>query len=329
MTEIDKNHIETITNFLNEENIEYHLNDNIEGTFILKNSELEIRYVNTFEHKMDYTKRFNIKGVPHNFFINISKSNYENNIRTIWIKDWEMEENETIYNQDGSVELNYHRKWNVLKSYIKTASGKVNNRFYARNCEIKIVNNSELRPFLTKNCFYGYRAATVNLGLYLKKDIGDVKAGTLLMVYTFGHPFYAKGKYDVEVIRVATKLNSQVIGGASKLLKHFLTNYPTISVNKKDVIVNTICFYVDADHNDGRSLQTLGFEYVSWQGAGFMNVEAATRTVFHRKPLLHKLIMERMAKGEVYSVSNAGTIVYKIEREKYLNQLNNTNESSE
>ena len=41
------------------------------------------------------------------------------------------------------------------------------------------VSNAELKSFLKKNCFYGYRPAKVNLGLYLKKDIGELKKENL------------------------------------------------------------------------------------------------------------------------------------------------------
>lgn len=310
--------IKRIIDFLDIEQINYKTNDN-QTIFYLNDGKLEVRYVNSEEHKMDYSRRFGIKGIPHDYFIKISKSNYDNDIRTIWIKDWEMDESNTVKNIDGTIMDGYNRKWEVLKSYIKTATGKINNRIYARNCEIREVSNAELRPFLDTNCFYGYRSATVNLGLYSKNKVGDIEPGTLLMVYTFGYPFYGKGKYDIEIIRVATKLNHQVIGGASKLLKYFLVTYPTVTINKKLVNVDKICFYVDADHNDGRSLKTLGFDFISWTGPGFMNVDTITKTVFHRKPMIHKQIMERMAKGEVYSVANAGTIVYMIERNKYLN----------
>lgn len=321
---MDKRHLDnisTLKNFLIENNINFEINKNDIRIFHLNEGKLEIRYVDTENHKMDYEKRFGIKGIPHNYFINITKENKENGIRTIWIKDWEMEQSKTITNLDGEIIENYKRKWNVLQSYIKAGTGNIEYKFYARDCEVKEVPNKELRPFLEENSFYGYRSANTNLGLYLKKDKYGLKSGTLLMVYTFGHPFFSKGLYDVEVIRVATKLKCVVTGGASKLLKHFLINYPILIVNKKEVIVNKMVFIVDADHNDGNSLEKLGFNFVSHSGYGFMNVDTTTGEVFHRKPMQHKLIMEKMAKGEVYSVANAGSIIYMIDRNEYLNNF--------
>ena len=308
-----------IENFLTSTNIPFRKEDNI---FYLSDDKFEIRYVDSENHKMDYEKRFGIKGIPHNYFIDITKSNKEKGIRTIWIKDWEIEESKTIVNLDSIELVNYRRKWNVLQSYIKTGTGNIDNRFYARDCEVKEVSVKELRPFLDENCFYGYRSANINLGLYLKKEKNGVKEGTLLMIYTFGHPFFGKGLYDVEIIRVATKLNCQVIGGASKLLSKFLLNYPTLNIGNKIINVNKIVFIVDADHNDARSLETLGFTFISHKGCGFMNVDSLTGKVFHRQPMNHKLIMDRMAKGEVYSVANAGSIIYMIDKKEYLTGIN-------
>jgi len=313
--------LKEIENFLTNSNIPFEIDSSNERIFYLNDGKLELRYVDTENFKMDYTKRFGIKGIYHNYFIDITKENRKKNIRTIWIKDWEIEESKTVKDVNGEEIPNYRRKWYVLQSYIKAATGNIDYRFYGRDCEVRKIPKNEIRPFLEMNCFYGYRSANTNLGLYLKKDKNGVEKGTLLMIYTFGYPFFSKGLYDVEVIRVGTKLFCQVIGGASKLLKNFLVNYPILTFNKRDVNVNKIVFIVDADHNDGRSLETLGFKFVSHKGAGFMNVDITTGEVFHRKPMQHKLIMEKMSKGEVYSVANAGSIIYMIERDEYLNNM--------
>lgn len=317
------NNLKEILDFLNRNDISFEIDKKDNRIFHLNEGKIQLRYVDSENHKMDYSKRFNIKGIDHDYFVNITKDNRENGIRTIWIKDWEIEEHKTIVNIDGKELKDYRRKWNVLKSYITTAVGKIDKdkRFYARDCEVGTMTNKEIRPFLEENCFYGYRSSNTNLKLFLKKDKNGLKKNTLLMVYTFGHPFFSKGLYDVEVIRVATKLNCQVIGGASKLLRHFMLNYPTLEIGKKTVNVNKIVFIVDADHNDGRSLEKLGFEFVSHRGHGFMNVDTTTGEVFHRKPMQHKLIMEKMSKGEIYSVANAGSIIYYIDRNKYLEEL--------
>jgi len=319
----DCENIEKISKFLNDNNISYTTSypdgDNKQCVFTLKDVPVELRYVNSYEYKMDYSKRFGIKGVKHSYFIDISHENVKNGIRTIWIKDFEINECSDVKDVNGNIIKDYHRKWEVLKSYIKTAVGKIDNRLYARDCEVRLVPNKELRPFLELNCFYGYRPANKNLGLYLKKDKGPFKQGTLVYVYTFGSPFYNHNKPgQIEIIRVATLLNTQVIGAASKCIKYFLENYPVVKIGSRDVEVKSLLFYVDADHNSAKSMETLGFEFVSWKGNGFINVYADTGKTFQRKPLIHKQIMQMMAEGKVYSVANAGTIVYKLDKEQWL-----------
>ena len=313
------NNIKEIADFLTENSIPFKQD---ERTFYLNEGKLELRYVDSENHKMDYTKRFGLKGIAHDYFINITLKNKENGIRTIWIKDFEVEEGKTIKNIEGVELTNYRRRFCVIKSYILTATGHIERRIYARDCYIRRIYNDELRPFLEENCFYGYRSATVNLGLFLSKDKAGLKSGTLVMVYTFGHPFFSKGLYDVEVIRVATKLRCQVLGGASKLLHHFLKNYDILIVGGKSIAVKKIVFIVDADHNDGRSLETLGFTFVSHKGNGFMNVDAVTGKVSQRKPMHHKMIMEKMRNGEIYSIANAGSIIYVLDRDSYISDNN-------
>lgn len=316
-----------------------------EPTFILNEGTLEVRYINSFNHKIDYSKRFGEiqDGIPKNYFAKISQNNKDKGIRTIFIKDYEMAECSDIIDNNTLKEIkNYRRKWEVLKSYICTATGNIKNRIYARDCEVKIVPskspNNECKRFLEQFCFYGNRNANINLGLYLKKDKCGFKAGTLLFMTTFGLNFYGnKGKEEpsIEVIRVATITNTQVIGGASKVLKYFFENYPTIKNESKkiEIPVNRVVFYVDACHNSANSMDTLGYNFVSWDSTGGFHNFAAKEInipelkvqqgkVFQRKPMIHGKIMELMGTGHIVSIGTAGTIVYELYREDFLKKIN-------
>jgi hypothetical protein len=292
---------------------------------------------------MDNSKRFgeSCKGIQHDYFINISHENFDKNIRTIWIFDFEMEQRNDIQ-IDGKEVKDFPRQWEVIKNTIRTATGHIHNRFYARDCEVKEVKNYELRPFLETNCFYGYRSATKNLGLYLKKDKNGFKKGTLLMVYTFGYNFYGNKKLEtegknpfIEIIRVSTRLECQVIGGASKCLKHFCMENEELKIGDRNIKVDELRFYVDASHNDARAMHTMGFDFVSWEGCGFMNMytedvddldptsgkhlKGKKGEIFHRKPMYHKQIMRLIGEGKIISIANAGTQVYRITRDRIIN----------
>ena len=343
-SENDLAHIAEIEEFLNFREIPFEKDEEVFGLYHLNDKTLQLRYVNSYHHPMDNSKRFGekCKGIPHNYFIDISHANVRNGIRTIWIFDFEMEQNNPIIDDNGHVVNGYRRQWEVIKNTICTATGHIDKRIYARDCEAREISNTEARMFLDTNCFYGYRSATNTIALFLKKDKCGLKKGTLLMVYSFGHGFYANKKHmedpSIEIIRVSTKIGCQVIGGMSKCLKTFLINHPTMIIGDREVPVNRIVFYVDASHNDGRGMQAgaLGFNFVSWDGAGFMNryvedidittsdgkrLSGKSGQIFHRKPMFHKEIMQLIGEGKVVSIANAGTIVYEMRRDEFLSRF--------
>ena len=346
-TDENKKHIEEIVDFLNYRNIPFELDSNIYGLFYLNNGTLQLRYINSCYYPMDNSKRFGdkCKGVYHNYFIDISHKNHDKGIRTIWIFDFEMRQMNTIVDDNGNIIENYRRQWEVIKNTICTATGHIDNRIYARDCEIREITNKDARMFLETNCFYGYRSASVTMGLFLKKDKCGMKKDTMLMIYSFGANFYGNKNYQdkpkIEIIRVSTKIGCQVIGGMSKCLKHFLTNYPTMKVGEREIEVDRLVFYVDASHNDSRGMQASGldFNFVSWEGTGFMNyfcedccvtiekngkkqiLQGKKGEVFHRKPMFHSAIMKLIEEGKIISVANAGTIVFDMTRKEFLSRF--------
>lgn len=344
----DDFHMEEIRGFFNDEGIPYEEDKDTYGLFHLNDKAVQLRYVDSFYFPMDNQKRFGEigKGVPHNYFIDISHRNADKGIRTIWCFDFEMEQkNDVVIN--GKLVEGYRRQWEVIKNTLRTCCGHIHHRFFARDFIVREVPNEELRPFLETNCFYGYRSANKNLGLYLKKDKNGFKKNTLLMVLTFGYNFYGNKKREdnpfIEIIRASTKIECQVIGGMSKLLTHFCKEYPILHVGERDIMVNELIFYCDASHNDGRGMShsALAFNFVSWDGCGFMNrwtcdydgaqddrvckngkgfkgLKGKKGEIFHRKPLYHQQIMQLMSEGKIISIANAGTSVYSILRKEWL-----------
>jgi hypothetical protein len=65
---------------------------------------------------------------------------------------------------------------------------------------------------------------------------------------TFSKPRFNRN-YEYELVRFASKLGCQVIGGASKLLKYFERNY-----NPKSLIS-----YADRRYSNGKLYYSLGF----------------------------------------------------------------------
>ncbi|MBR4316253.1 MAG: hypothetical protein IKP65_04695 [Alphaproteobacteria bacterium] len=88
------------------------------------------------------------------------------------------------------------------------------------------------------------------------KDNSSIKLGLfheneLVSVMTFGKPRFNKN-YQYELIRFASKLGYQIIGGASKLLTCFINQYHPES----------IISYADRRYSNGELYEAIGFELI-------------------------------------------------------------------
>lgn len=115
-------------------------------------------------------------------------------------------------------------KQNIWKSVIKNKLG-LNTRIHTRKCNIKEVSNKDCRDFLDTNHMQGYVNSKYNYGLYYNNE--------LVSLMTFGIPRNnIKGgiKTDYELYRFCTKINYNLPGAASKLLKYFENNHNPESI---------------------------------------------------------------------------------------------------
>ena len=142
-------------------------------------------------------------------------------------------------------------KKEIIKSMIANDLGFTSNRLYARNTEVCEITSDECKEFLNTNHRQGNTFASIRLGLK------DKKTNELVSVMTFNKIRSTIGKnsrFDgYELSRFCSKLDTLVIGGASKLFKYFLNNFPGID----------IVSFSDKAHTSGKLYQVLGFHKVS------------------------------------------------------------------
>jgi len=124
-------------------------------------------------------------------------------------------------------------------SLISNKIGIVKLKVFARNCDIREIVSFDYRTFLETNHLQGYAPAKIKLGLYMDNE--------LLQVMSFSKPRFNK-KYDWENIRTATKMNTVVVGGFSRLLKNFSKQYK-----------GSIISYVDVRYFTGKGYVSNGF----------------------------------------------------------------------
>ena len=75
-----------------------------------------------------------------------------------------------------------------------------------------------------------------------------------------------------ELVRFCSKLNTNVVGGASKLFKHFLKEYNPTRIRS----------FSDKAHTRGGLYEKLGFNNIRTSDPGYVWVDAVTDLSYHR-----------------------------------------------
>lgn len=141
----------------------------------------------------------------------------------------------------------WNNKQNIVKSIIRSKLN-LNKKIHGRKTVIKTVSSTDAKKFLNENHIQGYCASSIKIGLYYNNQ--------LVMLLTAGKNRFKKD--CVELHRLASLNGFNVVGGASKLLKHL-----------KSQVKEPIVSYCDRDKSNGNVYKTLGFELVDKTGPGY------------------------------------------------------------
>ena len=166
-------------------------------------------------------------------------------------------------------------KKNIWKSMITNILGFTKNKIYGRTCTIDTVDSNTAVKFLNDNHIQGWCPSNIKLGLYYK--------GELVSLMTFGKSrhFIGSGKYEWELLRFCNKLDTTVIGGASKLFSYFIRNYKPTS----------IVSYSDRRWSEGDMYNKLGFTFSHYSKPNYFYVidnVRKNRFNFRKKILVEK-----------------------------------------
>lgn len=156
-------------------------------------------------------------------------------------------------------------KRSVMESMLANLLGVTARKIYARNTYVDVVSYKEATAFLNANHRQGYMTSKIRLGLRVK--------GTdeLVSLMTFNKPRKGIGKNSNDVLewelgRFCNVLNTNVVGGASKLFKYFIKNYE----------YSKIVSFSDVAHTKGNLYDILGFTAVSESSPGYVWVNLFT-----------------------------------------------------
>lgn len=198
-------------------------------------------------------------------------------------KDSKYHFNKLMLCQNSGIQLiniwedDWDNKQEIVKSIILNKLGKSSDKIYARKCLIKEISSKENIEFFNKNHLQGGIAASTKIGLFYEDK--------LVSCMTFGKKRSILGQKsadnEYELLRFANLINTNVIGGASKLLSYFLKNYnPSYIVS-----------YANCDISDGNLYKILGFNKVGHTGLNYWWANNKNR--YHRSNFMkHKLIKQ-------------------------------------
>jgi len=193
-------------------------------------------------------------GKDKNYHINKTRMCEEKNIRLIHIFEHQWLSNKRL----------------ILKRLKHILGNNVENRVYARKCEVRTISQNTSRKFTSKYHIQKHASASVHLGLFFKNK--------LVSVMTFGKSRYNK-KYQWELIRFCSISSYSVVGGASKLFHHFV----------KTFIPESVITYSDKSWNTGNVYEKMGFTYLHTSAPNYFYFKNATEVFSRVKFQKHKL----------------------------------------
>jgi len=158
-------------------------------------------------------------------------------------------------------------KKDIIKSILSNRILKKNQTIFARKCKIVLIHNNKIcKDFLIKNHLQGYIGSSIKIGLTYNNE--------LVSLMTFGKLRKSLGRTHIEgnyeLLRFCTKLNTNIIGGAKKIISHFKKLY-----NPKLIIS-----YSKNGNFSGGVYEKMGFKLESKFGPSYFWVKNLQR--YHR-----------------------------------------------
>lgn len=161
----------------------------------------------------------------------------------------------------------WQNKRPICESIIKSSLGIYDRKIFARKCTIKDIDSKTYKLFLNENHIQGAVNSSIRKGLFYDDE--------LVQVIGLGKSRFKKD--ELELHRMCSKLNTQVLGGFSKLL-HNLTD------------IKEFITYVDLALFDGKGYEASGFEFLGKTKPNYWYLDkGCTVRISRQKCQKHKL----------------------------------------
>ena len=211
-------------------------------------------------------------------------------------KDKNYHKDKTNYFKEKSIRIihiwedDWDNKNYIIKSQIKNWIGLIENKIFARKCEVKEVSLSKCREFLDNNHIQGYVNSVVKIGLYYNNS--------LVSLMTFDQ-FEGRKKMEeggCNLNRFCNIIETNVIGGASKLLNYFIKNYSP----------SRIISYADQDWSEGNLYYILGFDMISVSKPDYKYLNNSKRV--HKSRYKKSKLNTNLSEGKYTKLNNINKI---------------------
>lgn len=143
-------------------------------------------------------------------------------------------------------DFEWTNKADIIQSMVKN-SLSMSDKLNARSMKIVELEDRDAKEFFNSSHLLGYRTARLTLALQDEQGVA------------FAMSFSKVSHNDYEIIRMASRINSNVRGGASKILSYF---HKTTNFNK-------LYTYADLRYSNGSSYQRLGFNELKITPPGY------------------------------------------------------------
>lgn len=141
----------------------------------------------------------------------------------------------------------------------------LNERIFARNCEVKKAEKEKAETFLNKHHLMNATQSAYNYGLFYKNELVAIAS------FSKGRKMnrLPSDKRSYELIRFCCRYGTTITGGLTKLLKHF----------SEEKGAGDIMTYVDKQWSDGSAFVKAGFKKQGETEANYFLIE---RKIFKR-----------------------------------------------
>ncbi len=162
-------------------------------------------------------------------------------------KDKNYHLNKTMQCEEKGIQLIhvFENEWltkkDIVLSIIHSKMNIFSKRLYARQCTVKEISKAEKIHFLEENHLQGDDKSSIKIGLFYNSELVGV------MTFDISQQ-NINNQYVMH--RFCSKLNYQIIGGASKLLNYFVKNH-----NPDSIIT-----YADRRYSNNGFYETIGFD---------------------------------------------------------------------